>query len=83
MRPFVLGSAYIYPPPLARTKPSRACAARTMAAIDGMRARDAALPFKSLSPSAVRMMAAQLARQRKTRELSLGAVNRIQSYVLV
>ena len=31
------------PPPLARTKPSRVCAAKTMAAIDGMRARDAAL----------------------------------------
>ena len=31
------------PPPLARTKPSRACAAKTMAAIDQMRATDAAL----------------------------------------
>ena len=31
------------PPPLARTKPSRACAAKTLAAIDAMRARDAAL----------------------------------------
>ena len=31
------------PPPLARTKPSRVCAAKTMAAIDGMRAADAAL----------------------------------------
>ena len=31
------------PPPLSRTKPSRACAARTMTAIDGMRAKDAVL----------------------------------------
>ena len=31
------------PPPLSRTKPSRACAARTMAAIDEMRTKDAAL----------------------------------------
>ena len=31
------------PPPLARTKPSRACAAKTMAAIEQMRATDAAL----------------------------------------
>ena len=30
-------------PPLARTKPSRACAAKTMAAIEQMRATDAAL----------------------------------------
>ena len=31
------------PPPLARTKLPRACAARRQAAIDGMRAKDAAL----------------------------------------
>ena len=37
---------------LARTKPSRACAARTMAAIDGMHARDAALLQILKAPSA-------------------------------
>ena len=39
------------PPPLARTKPSRACAAQTMAAIDRMRMTDAALQqyLKSIS----------------------------------